>query len=97
LNVASVDQVGLARKLGASHGSKIDKFKEFNIDTEPATRIDAPLIAGSLANLECKVITSVPASNYAVYLVEVVAHKADGAKVPIAWYNNRYFSLDKEA
>ena len=94
LNVASVDQVGLARKLGATRGREIDKFKEFNIDIEPATRIDAPLITGSLANLECKVITSMPASNYVVYLVEVVAHKSDEAKVPIAWYNNRYFSLD---
>ena len=97
LNVAATDQVGLARKLGATHGKDVDKFKEFSIKTEAAEKISAPLIAGSLANIECKVVTSFPASNYIVYLVEAVALKADDKKVPIAWFKDRDYTLDKAA
>jgi flavin reductase (DIM6/NTAB) family NADH-FMN oxidoreductase RutF len=97
LNVAAVDQTGLAGKLGASHGRHVNKFKEFSIQTETAEKISAPLIAGSLANIECKVVTSFTASNYVVYLVEAVALKADDKKVPIAWFKDRYYVLDKAA
>ena len=96
LNVASSDQIDLARKLGATHGKDIDKFEAFNIKTKPASKISAPLISGSLANIECKVVTSMPASNYIVYLVEAVAYNADKTKTPMAWYNNRYFPLSQE-
>jgi len=41
LNVASVDQVDLARKLGATHGRDVDKFKTFDVQTEPASKIAA--------------------------------------------------------
>ena len=96
LNVACSDQIDLARKLGATHGKDMDKFKSFDIKTKPASKISAPLISGSLANVECKVLTSMPASNYIVYLVEAVAYSADNTKKPTAWYNNRYFSLNQE-
>lgn len=97
LNVASADQVGLARKLGATHGRDMDKFSEFGIDTEAAEKISAPLISGSLANIECKVITSFPAANYIVYLVEAVAFKKDDKKTPIAWFKDKYYALDTVA
>jgi len=62
-----------------------------------SNEISAPLIAGSDANLECMVLTSYPASNDIVYLVEVVAFKANEKLVPLAWLKDRYFSLDREA
>jgi flavin reductase (DIM6/NTAB) family NADH-FMN oxidoreductase RutF len=96
LNVASVQQVDLARKLGASHGRDKDKFRAFGIKTEKASKISAPLIAGAYANLECMVLTSYPASNYIVYLVEVVAFKANVKLAPLAWLKDRYFSVDRE-
>ncbi len=96
LNVADAGQVDLARKLGATHGRDVDKFETFGVQTELASKIAAPLISGSFANIECKVITSMPASNYIVYLVEAVAFKNDNTKTPVAWFNNRYFSVDQE-
>jgi len=97
LNVAAADQANLARKLGAAHGKEIDKFKEYGIRTEAAAEIGAPLIAGAAANIECKVITSFPAANYTVFLVEAVALKKDDNKTPIAWFKDRYFVLDHSA
>ena len=96
LNVASAGQVALAAKLGATHGTEVDKFKAYNIPIEKASKIKSPLIGGSYANLECRVITSHQAGNYIVYLAEVVAYKADAGQTPIAWHQNRYFALEKE-
>ena len=75
---------------------EVDKFKESKIPLEKASKIKSPLIGGSFANLECKVITSHQAGNYIVYLVEVVAYKVDTKQVPIAWHQNKYFALNKE-
>lgn len=97
LNVASTEQVALAKKIGSTHGRDVDKFKTFGIEVEKGTRIDSPLIKGAFANLECKVITSQPVATYMLYLVEVVACKVDDRLTPIAWHKERYFSLEKEA
>ncbi len=51
LNIASTEQVKLAKKLG--HEKADDKFKEFGIQTEKAKTVSAPLIKGSFASIEC--------------------------------------------
>ncbi len=96
LNVASTDQVKMALKLGFTHGRGIDKIKKFKISLGKTKRIKSPLIKGSFANIECKVITSLSAANYIVYLAEVVAYSMDQKLTPIAWYNNKYFALKEE-
>jgi cob(II)yrinic acid a,c-diamide reductase len=95
INVASADQVNLARRLGAAHGRDVDKFNDFSIPVEEPSMIKAPLIKGSYANLECKVITSHQAGNYMVYIVEVVAFKVNEDLVPMAWHGNSYYALEK--
>jgi len=97
LNVASSNQVKLARQLGFTHGREMDKFKRFGLRKEKAKKVGSPLIKGSYASIECKVITSLSAANYIVYLAEVVAYKADEKQVPVAWHRNKYFSLAQEA
>jgi flavin reductase (DIM6/NTAB) family NADH-FMN oxidoreductase RutF len=96
LNVASTTQVDLARKLGATHGRDMDKFTEFQIQAAKTSKIKAPSIGGSFANLECKVITSHQAGNYVVYLAEVVACNVDDNKTPMVWHRDRFFAVDKE-
>jgi flavin reductase (DIM6/NTAB) family NADH-FMN oxidoreductase RutF len=49
LNIASAGQVGLAKKLGALHGKKVDKFKSFGIGAEPGTKVKAPAIKDAFA------------------------------------------------
>lgn len=97
LNVASSEQVKLAMKLGFTHGGKVDKFKKFSISTGKGRKTKSPFIKGSFANLECKVITSLSAANYVVYLASVVAYRVDSKLTPIAWFNNKYFPLKKES
>ena len=94
LNVASTEQVKLAKKLG--HEKAADKFKEFGIQTEKARSVGAPLIKGSFASIECKVITSFPAGNFTVYVVEAVDFTFNDGLSPIVWDLNRYYALGKE-
>jgi flavin reductase (DIM6/NTAB) family NADH-FMN oxidoreductase RutF len=93
-----------SRSKGASSKSGLessprdkDNFRAFGIKTEKRSKISAPLIAGSYANLEGMMLTSYPASNYILYLVELVAFKGNEKLVPLAWLKDSYFSLDREA
>ncbi len=96
LNVASSNQAKLARKLGATHGREMDKFKEFDISTEKAGKVNSPIIKGSFAHLECKVVTSYSTGNYTIYLAEVVNYGVDDTLVPVAWHRNNYFVLGQQ-
>jgi flavin reductase (DIM6/NTAB) family NADH-FMN oxidoreductase RutF len=96
LNVASTGQIKLARALGATHGARMDKFKQFKIEDQKAESVAAPLIKGSFSHIECKVITSYPVSHYVVYLAAVSACKIDEKKIPLAWHAMKYFPLEKE-
>ena len=96
LNVASRNQLNLVRKVGSVHGGEVDKFKEFSIPTAKAGTVKSPLIKGSFANIECRVITSFSAGKYTLYLSEVLHHRVDDTQVPLAWYGDKYFALREE-
>lgn len=98
VNIVQEGQIDLVRQAGASHGHDFDKFTEFNIPTEPAEVIKAPLVAGCAANLECRVVTSLwdVRGNHAIYIGEVVAFRADPAADPMVWLGNRYFKVGTE-
>ncbi len=95
LNVASQNQMKWAARLGSTHGRDLDKFKALNIRTETPAKIKSPLIKGSYANIECKVITSFSASNYTIYLSEALDFKVDEKQIPLVWHQNRYFALSE--
>ena len=95
LNVAAPDQVKLARQLGFTHGRSMDKFKRFGIRKGKAIKVTSPVIKGAFANIECRVITSLSAANYIVYLAEVVAFNVDKKSAPMAWFNNKFYALNK--
>ena len=96
LNVAAIEQVKLAKLLGATHGGELDKFKKFKIGIEKAESVASPLIKGSFSHLECKVITSYPLGHYVLYLASVFAYSVKEKKVSLAWHAQRFFSMDKE-
>lgn len=95
LNIAATEQAELARKLG--HEKAADKFTDFGIATEKAKNVSAPIIKGSFASIECKVITSFPAANFTVYVVEAVDFIFNEALSPLVWDQNRYYALGKES
>jgi flavin reductase (DIM6/NTAB) family NADH-FMN oxidoreductase RutF len=96
LNIASTNQVDLAKKLGALHGKKVDKFKSLGISTEPGTKVNAPAIKDAFAVIECKVITSFPVSRCTVYVAEAIDHSISEKVSPVAWHQDRYYKLTDE-
>lgn len=94
LNIASTEQAKLAKRLG--HEKAADKFKEFGIEIEKAATVSAPIIKGSFASIECKVITSFPASQQTVYIAEAIDFTRNEGMSPIVWDMDRYYALGEE-
>jgi len=94
LNIASTGQAKLAKRLG--HEKAADKFKEFGIEIEKAATVSAPIIKGSFASIECKVITSFPASHHTVYIAEAINFTRNEGMSPMVWDMDRYYALGEE-
>ncbi len=95
VNVLADTQLELSKRFGSVHGYEVDKFQEFGISTESASKIEAPLILGCFSNLECQVKNSLweGEGNYAIYVAEVLAFKLNEELKPLVWLNNQYFKV----
>ncbi|GMQ62698.1 flavin reductase family protein [Vallitalea maricola] len=76
---------------GVKSGRDIDKFKEMNLTIEKAREVEAPLIAESPVNIECKVKEIIKLGSHDMFMAEVVAVNADEKYLD----NNNKFHLDK--
>jgi flavin reductase (DIM6/NTAB) family NADH-FMN oxidoreductase RutF len=73
--VINIPTVELARKVvacGNTSGRKVDKFKKFGLTPSAATCVRAPLIDECYANLECRAINTKLATQFNIFIVEVV-------------------------
>ncbi|MCZ7662961.1 MAG: flavin reductase family protein [Thermoleophilia bacterium] len=93
-NLAAGDQLELARQLGSTHGTEVDKIEHFNVPVEIGEKVAAPRIQGSYASLECRVLNSYDAGDFVVYFAEVLASSVDPSKVPLVWHQGRYYPLE---
>ncbi len=76
--VPTFAQIDLVDAVGNCSGRDEDKFEKYAIAAAPASLVEAPLIEGCAAWLECRVIRE-PAnqSSYDLFIAEVVAAWAD--------------------
>ncbi|MGV3582555.1 MAG: flavin reductase family protein [Methylophilus sp.] len=81
INLPCVAQAEIVRIVGTSSGRDLvgtDKFTVHNIQTFKAQQIEAPLVEGCVAWLECKIISEPHIQNtYDLFLAEVVVAYAD--------------------
>lgn len=85
---AQLDQLYAA---GCLSGREHDKFAELGIDTQPASRVTAPLIAGCVAWLECRILAEPHIQQaYDLFVAEVVAAWADPAV-----FDGRHWHFDQ--
>jgi len=69
--------------IGNCSGSEVNKFEKFNLTTEEATIVKAPLIAECYAHFECKIHDAQMLDKYNFFIFEVVkAHAAISPKYP---------------
>jgi flavin reductase (DIM6/NTAB) family NADH-FMN oxidoreductase RutF len=57
---------------GSKSGREIDKFAEFECETEPAVEIDSLLLADAVANFECKLESQVSTGDHIIFIGRVV-------------------------
>jgi len=84
INVPCRAQAEMVVRVGSSSGRELigkdpdDKFAAFGVPTAAASKIEAPLVQGCVAWLECKVIPEPHIQDrYDLFLAEVVAAHAD--------------------
>lgn len=72
INIPTVDLAQKVVGVGNTAGSKVDKFKKFELTQEAASLVDVPMIAECFANLECKVVDDRMATKYNIFIVQVL-------------------------
>lgn len=78
LNVPCRTQAGLTLAVGSASGREHDKFSAHDISTLPASKVGAPLIAGCIGWLECRIVSEPHNQQaYDLFVAEVVAAWAD--------------------
>ena len=83
INLPTVDMLDAVIDVGNTHGPRTDKFAEFGLTPQEATKVDAPLIAECYANFECELVDTSLINKYSLFVFEVVkAHVATSPKYP---------------
>jgi flavin reductase (DIM6/NTAB) family NADH-FMN oxidoreductase RutF len=78
LQAPTTEQAGLTHAAGSCSGRDGDKFARLGIDTEPATAVGAPLIAGCACWLECRLVAEPGMQErYDLFVLQCVAAWAD--------------------
>ena len=69
LNIPTVELAKKAVKVGILAANK---FKMFELSSEPASEVEAPLLTECYANLECKVIDTKLTTKYNIFILQVL-------------------------
>lgn len=78
IQLPSRQQAELTLAVGSSNGGEMNKFEQLDIRTARARHIEAPIVEGCVAYLECKVISEPNNQDkYDLFIAEVVAAYAD--------------------
>lgn len=93
---------------GVRSGKNLDKFKEMHLTKEKAQKVNAPLIAESPVNIECRVTEIKELGSHHMFLAEVVNVNVDESLMdqdgkfhlaksnPLVYSHGGYFETGKE-
>ena len=73
LAIPTVDLAQAVVDIGNCSGATVDKFAHFGLTARPARKVQAPLIAECLANIECRVADERLVPDHSLFLLEAVA------------------------
>ena len=76
INIPTADMIKKIIGIGNTTGAEIDKFEAFNLTSQQAKKVKAPLIKECFANFECKVIDVSLLKKYSLFILKVVKAKA---------------------
>jgi flavin reductase (DIM6/NTAB) family NADH-FMN oxidoreductase RutF len=86
VNMAAQGQFPLTSFAGGFSRREADKLSSGAFTTRPGSAINAPMIEGSLAQLECKLVAAHKVGDHTLFVGQVVAGRGDEAREPIVLY-----------
>jgi flavin reductase (NADH)/flavin reductase len=92
VNVLSVAQEQLAKRFAGMVKDVCgeDRFLE---GQWKSGRLGAPVLEGSLASFDCRVVEAVPASTHTIFICEVVDVATQGDAAPLMFFNRNFATL----
>jgi flavin reductase (DIM6/NTAB) family NADH-FMN oxidoreductase RutF len=96
LNIIPASLMELAKQVGRSSGNKLDKFKEFAIETIPGEVTSCPLVKDAVTALECKIESTTDIGLHSLHVARVVAYHDLNPGTPLYLYHGRYFAIGEE-
>ena len=94
VNVCSENQLHAVNRSRELSGRNVeDKFAALGLETLPAVRVRAPLVAGCHANVECRVVQEVKAGELFLFIGEALAAHVDDQIAPVARLAGKTFRL----
>lgn len=108
INLTTEALVRAADWCGVKSGRDVDKFAACGLTAAPAAKVNAPLLAESPVNMECKVTQIIPLGSHDLFLAEVVACDVDESLLDekgklcldkaklITYSHGEYFTLGKQ-
>lgn len=96
VSLIAEEQAWIGRVCGRLSGRELNKIAEFDIPTEPAHYIAAPLIAGAAAQFECRVLDRRVYGSHMLVVGEPLRAACDPAKRAVAYSRGRFYRLGEE-
>ncbi|HEX9444826.1 MAG TPA: flavin reductase family protein [Candidatus Binatia bacterium] len=95
VNVCSEKQLFAVDKSRELTGRAVeDKFTALGLETLPAVKVQAPLVAGCHANIECKVVKEMELEGLYLFVGRALAAHLDDQAPPVARLAGKTFRLD---
>ena len=77
VNLTTKDLCRATDYCGVRSGRDVDKFKEMNLTPQKSSKINAPAIAESPVNIECKVVNVIELGSHDMFIAKVEAVHVD--------------------
>jgi flavin reductase (DIM6/NTAB) family NADH-FMN oxidoreductase RutF len=95
LNVCSQQQLFAVDKSRELSGRNVeDKFVALGLETLPAKHVQAPLVAGCHANVECRVVNEFAVDGLFLFVGQALAAHVDEQAPPVGRLAGKTFRLD---
>jgi flavin reductase (DIM6/NTAB) family NADH-FMN oxidoreductase RutF len=85
LNIPGRRLIHHVQYLGSVSGSEVDKFELTKLPTFKAARVDAPLIEGCIAYIECGLADALRVGDHVLFVGQVMAASADAEAFDQTW------------
>jgi len=96
VNVCSQNQLHAVDKSRDLSGRNVeDKFVVLGLETLPAKHVQAPLVAGCHANVECKLVNAVKLDGLFLFVGQALASYIDDQVQPVGRLAGKTFRLDE--